>query len=111
MRFALVGTLDPAVRAAVVRHGHAVVDDDVTSLADAHRLQLDVITNDRALLDEGRAGVRFTRSLIFLQLPGGEIEQDDAVDRLFARYPRLAPGRLYTVTETRVKVAQLPQPL
>jgi hypothetical protein len=45
---------------------------------------------------------------VFLQLPGADVEQDDAIDRLFTRYKRLTPGRLYTVTETRVKVRQLP---
>jgi hypothetical protein len=30
------------------------------------------------------------------------------VDRLFDRYKRLSPGRLYTVTGSRVKVRQLP---
>ena len=32
----------------------------------------------------------------------------DAIDRLFARYKRLSPRRLYTVTATRVKIRQLP---
>ena len=50
----------------------------------------------------------FNRSLVFLQLAGGDVEQDDAIDRLFKRYKRLAPGRLYTVTGSRVKVRQLP---
>jgi hypothetical protein len=48
---------------------------------------------------------------MFLQWPGGAVEQDDAVDRLFTRYKRLTPERLYTVTETRVKVRQLPHKL
>jgi len=52
----------------------------------------------------------FPRSIVFLQLIGGEVEQDDAIDRLFKRYKRLSPRRLYTVTETRVKVRQLPGP-
>ena len=41
---------------------------------------------------------------MYLQLEGGDVEQDDAIDRLFARYKRLTPGRLYTVTASRVKV-------
>jgi hypothetical protein len=45
---------------------------------------------------------------VFLQLEGGDVEQDDAIDRLFARYKRLSPGRMYTVTGTRVKIRQLP---
>jgi hypothetical protein len=53
-------------------------------------------------------GVPFGRSIVFLQLEGGDVEQDDAIDRLFKRYKRLSPGRLYTVTTSRVKVRQLP---
>lgn len=36
-------------------------------------------------------------------------DQQDAVRRLFERYPRLSGGRLYTITPGRVKVRQLPQ--
>jgi hypothetical protein len=36
------------------------------------------------------------------------VEQDDAITRLFERYKRLTPGRLYTVTGSRVKIRQLP---
>jgi hypothetical protein len=50
----------------------------------------------------------FGRSLVYLQLEGGDVEQDDAIDRLFDRYKRLTPGRLYTVTGSRVKIRQLP---
>jgi len=39
----------------------------------------------------------------------GDVEQDDAIDRLYARYKRLTPGRMYTVTGSRVKIRQLPQ--
>jgi hypothetical protein len=46
--------------------------------------------------------------MVYLQLDGGDVEQDDAIDRLFKRYKRLSPGRLYTVTAARVKVRQLP---
>jgi len=50
----------------------------------------------------------FKRAIVYLQLSGEDVEQDDAVDRLFKRYKRLTPGRMYTVTESRVKVRQLP---
>jgi predicted GTPase len=45
---------------------------------------------------------------VLLDVPVGDLEQDDAIDRLFARYKRLTPGRLYIVTPGRVKVRQLP---
>ncbi len=54
------------------------------------------------------AAPAFGRSVVFLQLEGGDVEQDDAVTRLFDRYKRLAPGRIVTVTATRVKIRQLP---
>ena len=44
--------------------------------------------------------------MVHLNVDEGEIEQDDAIDRLFTRYKRLSPGRLYTVTGGRVKVRQ-----
>ena len=74
----------------------------------AHRAQVDVVTGDRELAQHARLrGVKYDRSLIYLQLEGGEIEQDDAIDRLFARFKRLKPRQFYTVTETQVKVQQL----
>ena len=82
----------------------------------AQTKQWDIITNDpelvRSIYDEK---IWFNRSIVFLQLAGagaggGDVEQDDAIDRLFKRYKRLSPGRLYTVTESRVKIRQLPSP-
>ena len=50
----------------------------------------------------------FDRSIVFLNVGEGDVERDDAIDRLFARYRQLTPGRLCTVTESRVKIRQLP---
>jgi hypothetical protein len=108
-----------AVADALVRHQHQthVVDDldlpagagliDILKAAESR--QWDILTTDKALADEPyERGFAFNRTLVFLQLEGGNVEQDDAIDRLFARYKRLAPRRLYTVTGTRVKIRQLP---
>jgi hypothetical protein len=119
MRWVLHGTLTTAVAEALRRHGHVTqsvselgLEPDVAAcdlLAAATRKQLDVMTNDAALVNAVYdQDIWFKRVVVFLQLPGGEVEQDDAVDRLFARYKRLTPGRLYTMTETRAKVRQLP---
>jgi hypothetical protein len=119
MRWVLHGTLTAAVAEALKRHGHAAcpvselgVATDAAAcdlLAAATRQQLDLITSDAALVNAiYDQDIWFKRVVVFLQLPGGEVEQDDAVDRLFARYKRLTPGRLYTMTETRAKVRQLP---
>ncbi len=119
MRLLIHGNLTPAVADALRRHGHTpVLPAEIELPADAapqlvvetaKARQLDIITADPAI-----AGAVFDldlymfRSIVYLQLPGADVEQDDAIDRLFKRYSRLTPDRLYTVTETRVKVRQLP---
>jgi hypothetical protein len=119
MRWLLQGNLSSSVMEALKRHEHEVRDLGSVGLTTealpidvlkaAKKEQMDLLTADPAMaqvaFDEK---FWFNRSIVFLQLEGGEVEQDDAIDRLFARYKRLTPGRLYTVTGTRVKVRQLP---
>ena len=119
MRWVLLGNLTSAVREALIRHGHKAFEVSELGVADgaapaevlkaAQTKQLDVITDDaslvNAIFDEK---IVFNRVVVFLQLQGGDVEQDDAIDRLFERYNRMSPARLYTVTGTRVKVRQLP---
>jgi len=119
MRWYVHGNLTPAVVAAIVRHGHTaqtvseVFGDAVPAEADLLKQlqakQLDLITADKSVVNR-RVDTKepFSRSIVFLQLAGADVEQDDAIDRLFARYKAPKPGLLYTVTETRVKVRQLP---
>lgn len=118
MRFLLHGNLDPAVGAALERHGHkpvsladAVIEPGIAAdeLFDlAHQKQLDVITADRDTAQFARTqAFKFDRSVVYLQLSGGDVEQDDAIDRLFDRFKRLKPHSIYTVTETQVKVQQM----
>lgn len=122
MKFVLHSMIDPAVADALQRHGHephAAAELELTArekyvdfLRAAQSKQWDVLTADDQLIDgiyEDK--IWFNRTIVFLQLPGGAVEQDDAIDRLFTRYKRLTPERLYTVTETRVKVRQLPRKL
>lgn len=122
MRLLLHGNLTPAVAEALRARGDTVRQvsdlgvapdapaDDV--LKAAQKDHAEVLTTDGAvagaLFDRESAPPRFDRSIVFFQLEGGEVEQDDAVTRLFERYKRLSPGRLYTVTANRVKVRQLP---
>jgi hypothetical protein len=119
MRWLVLGNLTPAVTEALIRHGHtastlaqAEIPENATPydiLAAAHKKQLDVLTNLPEIANAPfEQSIRFIRTLVFLQLKGEDVEQDDAVDRLFARYKSLSTARLYTVTETRVKVRQLP---
>jgi len=119
MRWVLHGNLAPAVTEALMRHeqnasplselGDAADQGPRGILKAAEKKQLDLFTTDAALVnaifDEK---IWFNRVIVYLQLEGGDVEQDDAVERLFQRYKRLTPGRLYTVTGSRVKVRQLP---
>jgi predicted nuclease of predicted toxin-antitoxin system len=119
MRWLLHGTMTAAVADALKRHGHQATNmidvglppaaAAVDVLTFAHKAQLDVLTTDASLAEAPfLLGQPFGRTIVYLQLEGGDVEQDDAVDRLFDRYKRLSPGRLYTVTASRVKVRQLP---
>lgn len=118
VRWLLHGNLTPAVAEALRRHEHTVIPLAELPSADAslagvlklaHEKQLDIVTNDEALARAPyETGQKFIRSIVYLQLEGGDAEQDDAIDRLFARFKRLNGGRLYTVTTSRVKVRQLP---
>ncbi len=119
MQWLLHGDMTPAVAEALRRHGHGTHAAGelalpggampVEVLKAAQTRQYDIITTDGALAGAPfELDYRFARSIVFLQLEGGDVEQDDAVDRLFLRHKRLAPRRLYTVTGTRVKVRQLP---
>ena len=121
MQWLVHGTLTPAVAEALKRHEHqphAVTELDLSPdathldvLKTAQQKQWDVMTNDHDLMNAPfEHDFYFNRSIVFLQLEGQDVEQDDAVDRLFERYKRLTPKRLYTVTGTRVKVRQLPGP-
>lgn len=119
MRWLLHGNLTSAVSAALARHEHKPVPVSELALAPdatpfeffktAQTKQLDVMTTDGALVNAiFDQKIYFNRTVAFLQLEGGDVEQDDAIDRLFARYPHMTGGRLYTVTGSRVKVRQLP---
>jgi len=108
-----------AVADSLVRHEQKATDtlaaglppaaSPAVVLEAAHKGQFDLLTTDAALVEAAfQTPTPFIRTIVYLQLEGGDVEQDDAIDRLFARYKRLTPGRLYTVTASRVKVRQLP---
>jgi len=119
MRWLIHGTLTPAAGEALRRHGHVTRLPEEISLApdapaedvlrEANKNQLDLITADAAIASAPyEHHLSFGRSIVLLNVEGGDVEQDDAIDRLFERYKRLTPGRLYTVTGSRVKIRQLP---
>ena len=120
MRWLLHGPMTSAVADALRGRGDSVVEASAVGLNEgsphaevlqaAGKAQLDLMTSDAKQAEAPFAddAPPFGRSVVYLQLEGGEVEQDDAVTRLFERYKRLTPGRLYTVTGTRVKIRQLP---
>jgi hypothetical protein len=119
MQWVVHGSLTGAVTEALKRFGHVVHGFEELGLKSeqtlrdivwtANKKQWDLVTNDAAIVQWIYGdGFPFRRSLVFLQLQGGDVEQDDAIVRLFDRYKRLVPGRLYTVTGSRVKIRQLP---
>jgi len=70
--------------------------------------QWNLATTDRALVQAVYdLKINFPNCIVFLQGDAAE-NASSAVDRLFDRYPRLAPRRLYTITKGRVKIRQLP---
>ena len=119
MQWLLIGPMTPAVGEALKRHEHQVHEVNELQLPAAaptpdilkaaQKKQWDILTTDSALADVPFAQKQpFSRTIVHLHLEGGDVEQDDAIDRLFERYKRLSPRRLYTITPTRVKIRQLP---
>lgn len=118
MQWLLHGNVTSAAGEALVRHEHRVHRVEELGeapgsprelLRAAQTKQWDLVTTDASLIHEiYEQKIWLNRAVVFLQLEGGDVEQDDAIDRLFERYKRLTAGRLYTVTESRVKVRQLP---
>jgi len=117
MQWLIHGSADPAIASALIAHEHKthVVSElelpaDATPeqiLVAASKRQWDVFTTDRALAQAPfGGGPKFTRCIVYFQ--DGNTDGAAAVDRLFERYSRLSPGRLYTITASRVKVRQLP---
>jgi hypothetical protein len=109
----------PVPAAALELHGHKTHPPEELALPAeatledllkaAHGRQWDILTADATLaMLPFQKRAPFSRSIVYLQLSGGEAELAEGVNRLFVRYPRLTPGRLYTVTGSRVKVRQLP---
>ena len=124
MQFFLYGQFDPGVAEALRATGHQVHEelpdrarsgpepsDEREVLAAIAAQQWMLLTNVRDLvehaMDQRLAGPPIMVLLAHAISPAA---QRDAITRLFERYPRLSPGRLYTITPSRVKVRQLPQP-
>ncbi len=124
MRFLVHGDIHADALAAMARHEQVcqtmaevapIVDGVSESLASPGELlpllqkkQLQLLTTDTAFLNALYEEKILFSGVIVLLLDAEEGKQAGAIDRLFERYPRLTPRRLYTVTGSRVKIRQLP---
>ncbi|HVT79084.1 MAG TPA: hypothetical protein VHM90_00390 [Phycisphaerae bacterium] len=126
MQFLIYGAVHPEAPAALVRHEHVChtlleLSGETDAPAEAGenievlleligKKQWNLVTTDTDLVRElyekkiAYAGV----IVLILDDPDDLHDQGQAIDRLFERYKRLTPGRLYTVTPSRVKIRQLP---
>jgi len=123
MQWLLHGNLPSGIAEDLVLRGHkthAVADLALEAearmpdiIAAAAAAQWDILTADPALPavlfgppeDLPRM---FGRYVVLLQ-PRADEDSRAILERLFTRYPRLTPWRLYTVTPSRVKIRQLPR--
>jgi hypothetical protein len=126
MRFLLHGPVNPEVQTALASHGHAVqtlldLSEDTTApelaagdprtlLPLLEKKQWNLLTVDASFIHQlYEQKVQFANCIILiLDDPNDLHDQGAAITRLFERYKRLTPRRLYTVTRSRVKIRQLP---
>jgi len=132
MRFLLHGIIHPDTQAALTRHEQVChlplelsADTDAPGeiLSNPELLfpllqikQWQLITTDTELVQQLYEKKIDFPGIIVLLLESRTSAEDanpiasqaKGIDRLFERYPRLTPRRLYTVTPNRVKIRQLP---
>jgi hypothetical protein len=125
MHFLLHGSLPPTLSAALVQKDqtpHTLAElaakpaapPDPAALADPAVLlpllditQWHLLTTDAAFVRGLYEKKLLFRGIIVLLLPD-PADNPLPIPRLFERYKRLTPGRLYTITPNRVKIRQLP---
>jgi hypothetical protein len=126
MRFFIHGAVLPEAPAALAKRAHvchglpelaadaqalaAAEHDPAVLLALLGQRQWHLLTTDAALVRDLYEQKTPFGGVIVLLLPDPDVAHDQgrAIARLFERYQRLTPGRLYTVTPNRVKIRQLP---
>ncbi|HVT81763.1 MAG TPA: hypothetical protein VHM90_14050 [Phycisphaerae bacterium] len=129
MRFLIHGAVHPEAAEALARHeqachtllelsgeaeaaggAEAIAGDPALLLPLVEKKQWNLLTTDTAFVrDLYEKKVEFAGVVVqILDDPDVLHDQGPAIDRLFERYKRLTPRRLYTVTASRVKIRQLP---
>jgi hypothetical protein len=126
MRFLLHGAVNPDVQTALAAEGHAVhtmldlsadttapdlaADDPKVLLPLVEKRQWNLLTTDASFIHAlYEQKVQFANIIILILDDANDLhDQGAAINRLFERYKRLTPRRLYTVTRSRVKIRQLP---
>lgn len=125
MRFLVHGTITPEGQLAMIKHeqalhtvmelaGDGVTDATLESPEELLKLlakkQWNLFTTDGAFVEKMyEQHVEFPGVVVLLlDDPAVLDDQAPAVDRLFERYKRLTPRRLYTITPSKVKIRQLP---
>ena len=128
MRFLIHGAVRLEAPAAMAKRAHTchalpeLVADAEASVLEAAALdpavllpllekrQWNLLTTEAALVRAlYEKKVSFSGVIVLvLDDPESPRDQGRAIERLFDRYQRLTPGRLYTVTASRVKIRQLP---
>lgn len=127
MRFFLLGTITPEGQAALIKHEHhvhsaldlsaetdapnALADNPAELLKVLAKKQWQLFTTDSDLVHRiYEDKIEFPGGIIVHMLDDPAVlhDQASAVDRLFERYKRLTPRRMYTITPSRVKIRQLP---
>ncbi len=119
MQFFIHGGLTAEVGVAMQRQGHRIHDaseftveepmpqSPAEFLAELTRRQWCLLTDDRDFIHGVyEQGLKYPLCMVLLLVGNDALAA--SVDRLFERYKRLSPRRLYTVTAGRVKVRQLP---
>jgi len=128
MRFVIHGSVSPNISTALERHGHKAqamaelaaeapaeapavvpVADPAELFTALSRRQWFLLTTDADLVHRTfEEKLEYGGIVVLLIGAPDPAAQSAAIDRLFERYKRLTPKRLYTVTPNRVKIRQLP---
>jgi hypothetical protein len=125
MRFLVHGTITPEGQQAMLKNEQALhtvmelsedgateamLDSPAELLKVLAKKQWNLFTTDGGFVDRVyEEHVEFNGVIVLLMDdPDVLDDQAPAVERLFERYKRLTPRRLYTITPSRVKIRQLP---